>query len=117
MKRGRKSNPAISTENLNLLIRGSALSYQAISQCLDISTDAMHKHLIGTALPDLATIIKYADFFAVSVDYILGREVPPIDASRFIVVDAVSMEKKLDTIGEAMETLEKAIRSLERIDL
>jgi len=49
------------------------LTQQKLSKHLGISQTAINRYEHGETLPNAAALLKYADFFDVSADYILGR--------------------------------------------
>ena len=49
------------------------LTQQKLSTLLGISQTAINRYEHGETLPNAAALLKYADFFDVSADYILGR--------------------------------------------
>lgn len=51
------------------------LTQQALAERMNVSTAAVCKWETGASIPDINTLCSLADFFKVSVDYILGREI------------------------------------------
>lgn len=49
------------------------ISQRELSQIIGVTQQAIAKWETGKAEPDSATIIRLADFFGVSIDYLLGR--------------------------------------------
>ena len=45
----------------------------ALKECLGCSQQAINQYKQGTAFPKTENLIKIADFYGVSVDYLLGR--------------------------------------------
>jgi transcriptional regulator with XRE-family HTH domain len=53
-----------------------SLSIRELAKFLDISYSALGKYERNEREPDIETIKKIADFFSVSLDYLLGRDTP-----------------------------------------
>ena len=64
-------------ENLKVLRKQHNLSQQKLADILHISQQSVYKYENDITSPDLETLIKMADFFNTSVDYIIGHtEIP-----------------------------------------
>lgn len=48
-----------------------------IAEAVGISTMAYYRYESGKRLPDVAILIKLADFYNISIDYLLGRSDDP----------------------------------------
>ena len=59
-------------ENLNDLILDNNLSVKTFSEKLGFNLSECYKYLRKEYLPCLANIIKIADYFECSIDYLLG---------------------------------------------
>ena len=59
---------------LKELRKAKGLSQKAMAEFLDMVVQAYQKYEYGTREPNHETTIKIADFFGVSVDYLLGRD-------------------------------------------
>lgn len=60
-------------ERLASLRNEKGLSQYDLAEKLDFSRGQIGNYEQGTREPDFATLIKIADFFQVSTDYLLGR--------------------------------------------
>lgn len=73
-------------ERLNHLMfsahKVQGLTYTKIAQDLGISQSAMAYYKSGKTLPGAEHLIKLADYFGVSTDYLLGREGYEIEVER-----------------------------------
>lgn len=49
------------------------LNQKGIAQKINVSQSTISAYEIGERTPDLETLIKLADFFDVSIDYLVGR--------------------------------------------
>ena len=58
------------------LRKAKKLTQQDLADRMNVSTAAVCKWETGASVPDINTLCLLADFFNVSVDYILGRESP-----------------------------------------
>ncbi|MBG9785014.1 helix-turn-helix domain-containing protein [Shouchella lehensis] len=50
-----------------------AVNYQDLADLLGISVRAVQHYATGSRYPDFEGLIKLADFFNVSLDYLVGR--------------------------------------------
>ena len=53
------------------------LTQKDVSNYINITTNAYQKYEYGTRKPDIDIFIKLADYFDVSLDYLLGRSDDP----------------------------------------
>ena len=60
---------------LRELRQENALSQRALGDYLSMSNQTVSFWETGSREPDLDTLVKLAEFFGVSVDYLLGRDV------------------------------------------
>lgn len=60
-------------ENLKVLRKQHNLSQQKLADILHISQQSVYKYENNITSPDLDTLIRMADFFNTSVDYIIGH--------------------------------------------
>lgn len=56
------------------------LSREELSELLDISDSTIKRHETQASIPSGADTLKYAEFFQVSTDYILGNSDTPISS-------------------------------------
>ena len=61
-------------ENLNDLLIENSLNIKTFSIKLNLNLSECYKYLRKEYLPRLANIIKIADYFECSIDYLLGLE-------------------------------------------
>lgn len=59
---------------LKYLVVFNRISYRKVALAIGISPQHMSKFVCGRSEPNLTILCKIADFFSVSVDYLLGRE-------------------------------------------
>ncbi len=60
-------------KNLRLLREEKGLSQQALAEMLNISQQAVFKYEKSSNEPDISTLIKLANIFEVTVDYLIGN--------------------------------------------
>lgn len=61
---------------LKQLIQETGVSQRQVADAIGVTEPAMNHYINGRREPDIATLIKLADYFDVSIDYLVGREVP-----------------------------------------
>lgn len=59
--------------NIKNLRKNSRLTQVELSQLIDTDQSTISKWELGKSLPDIQMLIKLADCFHVSLDYVLGR--------------------------------------------
>lgn len=59
--------------NLKMIREKKGLSQQALADILEISQQSINKYENHETEPDIAMLIKMADFFAVSVDFLIDH--------------------------------------------
>ena len=60
-------------KNLKALRLSKKLSQQQLALRLDLSQQTIYKYENGITEPDIATLIKLANYFNTSVDYLIGN--------------------------------------------
>ena len=60
-------------ERLKGLRSARQVTQQAVANALGVTVGNVQKFEYGTARPKLENVIKLADFFNVSIDYLVGR--------------------------------------------
>ena len=64
---------AVMVKNLRLLREENGISQQKLGDMLNITQQAIYKYEHSSSEPDIATLIKIADIFGVTVDYLIGN--------------------------------------------
>ena len=67
----------ILNERLKKLRLQNGVTQKAIAEGIGVTSVSVQRFEYGTAKPKLDTVIKLADFFNVSTDYLLGRSDNP----------------------------------------
>ena len=60
-------------KNLKSLRLSKGLSQLKLAELFNISQQSIYKYENGLAEPDIDTLIKLADYFETSVDYLIGH--------------------------------------------
>lgn len=99
-------------ERLSILRSGRKLSQLEISKRLGIARTTYSGYENGTREPDIETMIKIADFFSVTLDYLIGRTDDPAmwfrDENEKTIYDVMSLndDEKLSQISMTYDGLE-----------
>ena len=70
-------------EILNECMNRRKATAERMAKYLGITSSAYRRYLSGKKLPDLWLLVRLADFFGVSADYLLGRTADPAFTRRF----------------------------------
>lgn len=70
-------------QRLRELRKGKNLTQNDMAKLLNITVQAYGAYERGRSQPDFDTLVKIADFFNVSIDYLLGRTNIPYSANQF----------------------------------
>ena len=68
---------SIFSERLTMLRKERGLSQSAVASGVKAAPRAYQNYEYGTAEPRLSTLIRIADFYGVSLDYLAGRSDVP----------------------------------------
>lgn len=98
---------------LKELRKSKDLSQSVISKMLDITLQAYQKYEYGTAEPTFDKLCKLADFYGVTTDYLLGRDIP--ERAKKMTIEEMEQDilnrwLELGTIGR--ELVLNALRSI-----
>lgn len=94
-------------DNLKRLRKQRKLTQNDMGDVLNISATAYGNYELGQRSPTPETLIKLADFFGVSVDYLIGREKkdlierPPYEITDKQTLDIVKLCKAMNEIQKA----------------
>lgn len=67
----------ILSDRLEELKQERNVTHKQVALATGIKPGAYSKYVRGTRQPDIETLIKIADYFNVSLDYLVGREEKP----------------------------------------
>ena len=62
--------------NLKALRTSKGISQQKLADAIGTSQQAINRYENQNVEPDITTLIKFADFFDTTVDYLIGRALP-----------------------------------------
>lgn len=92
-----RSEPCFDASNLRELIRESKLSISELSRCSGISRSTLSRIIGGALEPNLRNLMRLADYFEVSVDYLIGRKRGYTEKET--VMSGLDIGEKLKLIG------------------
>lgn len=92
------------------------LTQKKIAEVIGYSTGAYSKYEVGDREPPLDVLCKLADYYDVSVDYLIGREVSSMDGlsrSEIILVEKYRQSDQLawESALEIMDVLENRYKA------
>ncbi len=95
-------------KNLKTLRNEFKISQQKLADAVGVSQQSINKYENQDVEPDIAILIKIADYFSVSVDYLVGRTSSPDFA-----VSSLSKEEK--SVLSRYKTLTKKEKDIIRL--
>lgn len=84
-------------KNLKILRLNKNLSQETVADDLKISQSALSLYERGKREPDQAMLVRLANYYGVTTDYLLGNEKKPVNTGKFN--DAKSAKEYLDSLG------------------
>ncbi|HHY65995.1 MAG TPA: helix-turn-helix domain-containing protein [Alicyclobacillus sp.] len=94
-------------ERLRELRKKRKLTAREFGAKFGLAESTISGYETGARTPDLATVEKFADFFQVSVDYILGRTDDPTPPEKKPVIDPDLEQDIADFTPEEIEFLNR----------
>lgn len=94
--------------NLRIVRLANGLTQEEVAREIGVKSNALCQWELGQREPDFVSLVKLADFFGVSVDYLLDREKPVNSDNRlFPIIRKVSkidnsLLTELDTFIDAL---------------
>lgn len=79
-------------KNLKALRKEKNISQQQLANILEISQQAINKYENHKVEPDISTLIAMADYFGVTLDYLVGRFESEYSEDNVVITDS---EKEL----------------------
>ena len=105
-------------KKLRSLRQEKKLSQVELSKKLNVTSQALSQYELGKRIPDAEMIIRIADFFDVSVDYLLDRtnERITVDNMKAILASDSAFARALDklTTRKELQELFKITKDLSR---
>ena len=74
---------------LKELMKQRDIQQQQMAQILNVSRASIYKYQQGKAEPNIETLIKIADYFDISLDYLCGRQ-----NKNLLFIDSLTPQKK-----------------------
>ena len=97
------------------------LTMKELAERVGVSESAISQYETGRRQPDYETLLKIADYFGVSVDYLLGKEGgAAVDPELEEYLEALRSRKEMRMLfklakGASKEDVEQAVRIIEAI--
>lgn len=108
-------------ERLSELLNNNKMFQKDLASYIGYTVQAVNRWCKGETEPDLRTLVKIANFFDVSVDYLLGNDIKIIESDtelrdiekvglRKALVNAGYMKNSEDLTDEELERLMKFVK-------
>lgn len=94
-------------KNLKKIRLERKLTQEELADYINVSKSTYSRYESGTTEPDMDTLNKLADFFNVSVDYLLGREESSIER----------LEKNLARLDPRIQQAYHSLQNMDEEDL
>lgn len=92
------------TERLTVLRKNKNLTQQDVAAAIGVTRPAYTAYESGSRKPEYETLEKLADFYGVSIDFLLGRSsLPSIEESRDMVIMDGNPEKLTEEEAEYLK--------------
>ena len=95
-------------ENIRSLRKKQHLTQQQLADAMGVTVGAIHKWEQNLSVPDIRMIMDLAGFFRISVDALVGYQVPPREKSQ--ILEELQTIRRQKTYAENWETLESWVR-------
>lgn len=95
-------------KNLKKLRTEFKISQQQLANAIGVSQQSINKYENQDVEPDIAVLIKIADYFSVSIDYLVGRNMSP----DFVISSLTKEEKNVFAKYKILNRKEKDIIKL-----
>ena len=69
--------------NLRKLMEREHITQEALAKGAGCSRQAISQYMDGSSAPNIDKLLKIADYFDVSIDYLMGRDKKPNEKERF----------------------------------
>ena len=96
-------------ENIKRLRKEHSMTQEQLAEALGVTVGAVYKWENGLSTPEIRLLVELADFFGVSVDYLLGYTVLESGADAVVErIRSLTMDRKLtEAVREAEKALQK----------
>ena len=99
----------IMIKNLKLLRNEHKISQQKLAEAVGVSQQSINKYENQGVEPEIAVLIKIADYFSVSVDYLIGRTSSPDFAVSSLTKDEKQIIAKYKTLNKKEKDIIKLL--------
>ena len=97
-------------KNLATLRKAYGLSQQKFGDAVGLARNTICQYESGNRVPDVDTLIKLADYFGVTIDYLLGREYAVSSYQIFVEICAKEQKSVFEVAKEFELTDEQLIQ-------
>ena len=97
-------------KNLAMLRKAHGLSQQKLGDAVGLARNTICQYESGNRVPDVDTLIKLADYFGVTIDYLLGREYAVSSYQIFVEICAKEQKSVFEVAKEFELTNEQLIQ-------
>ena len=96
-------------KNLKLLRQAKGISQQQLAHVLGLSQQSINKYENHNVEPDITTLIKMAQFFEISVDYLIGNSTDSLSEQQEYSFPERKLLLDYRTLSETEKTCIKTI--------
>ena len=96
-------------KNLKSMRTKFKISQQQLADAIGVSQQSINKYENQGVEPDIAVLIKIADYFSVSVDYLIGRTSSPDFAVSSLTKDENQVIAKYKTLNKKEKDIIKLV--------
>lgn len=98
--------------NLRILRKKSGLTMKQLGEKIGVAESTISLYEKGTREPDNATLFKLADYFGVSVDYLLGRTDTPTPETSDLEMPAELESVRMAFYGGPSNLSQKSLQDI-----
>ncbi len=96
-------------KNLKKLRNEFKISQQQLANAIGVSQQSINKYENQDVEPDIAVIIKIADYFSVSIDYLVGRNMSPDFVASSLTKEEKNIFAKYKTLNKKEKDIIKMV--------
>lgn len=97
-------NNSLKLDNLKLLREKKNITQLKLSMDIDVSQELISQYELGKSLPTINNLLKLADYFNCSTDYLLGRTATDLPVNALIMnkqnIEYANIINKYDSLIE-----------------
>lgn len=100
-------------KNLKLLRDEKGISQEKLGEIIGVSQQSIYKYETSDVEPDISTLIEMADYFSVSVDYLIGNTIIRNKIETVDKYDLNSAESKIiDNFRKLSKAHQKSVNTI-----